>query len=56
MIVFPSVRAYQRATGLVSAMILVAVLMLPLACASVGQKRNLKKVKSEVEGTWILEE
>jgi hypothetical protein len=56
MIVFPSVRAYQRATGPVSAMILVAVLMLPLACASIGQKGKLNEVKSKVEATWILEE
>ena len=56
MIMFPSVKAHQRATSLFSAMILVALLMLPLACASVGQKQNLKKVKSEIEGTWILEE
>jgi len=37
-------------------MILVAVLMLPLACASIGQKGKLNEVKSKVEATWILEE
>ncbi len=56
MITFPSVRSHQRATSLFSAMILVALLMLPLACASVGQKRSLKKVKAEFEATWILDE
>ena len=56
MTLFPSIRAHQRATSLFSAIILVVLLILPLACASVGQKRNLKKVKSEVEATWILEE
>ena len=56
MVMLPSVRAHQRATSHLPTMILIALLMLPLACASVGQKRNLKKVKPEVEGTWILEE
>jgi hypothetical protein len=56
MIMFSSVREHQRAPSLVSAMILVAVLMLPLACASTGQKRRLNEVKSKVESVWILEE
>ena len=56
MVMLPSVRAHQRAASHLSTMILIALLMLPLACASVGQKQNLKKVKSEIEGTWILEE
>jgi hypothetical protein len=56
MILFPSAKTHQRATGLVSAMILVAVLVLPLACASIGKQRSLTKVKGEVEATWILEE
>jgi hypothetical protein len=37
-------------------MILVALLVLPLACASTGQQRRLDEVKSQVEATWILEE
>ncbi len=56
MIKFQSVRAHQRASSLSSAMILVALLMLPLACATIGKQRSLKKVKAEFEGTWILEE
>jgi hypothetical protein len=56
MIMLSSVKAHKRAASHLSTMILIALLMLPLACASVGQKRNLKKVKPEVEGTWILEE
>ena len=56
MVVFPSDRAQQRATGYLSNMILIVLLMLPLACASIGQKGKLNKVKSKVEATWILEE
>ena len=56
MVMFPSVRPHQRATSLFSALILVALLILPLACASTGQKRRLNEVKSKVEATWILEE
>ena len=56
MSIFPSVRKRQRATSHLSSMILVALLMLPLACASIGQKRRLNEVKSKVEATWILEE
>jgi hypothetical protein len=56
MIMLPTVKARQRVTGLFSAMFLVAFLMLPLACASFGQKRKLNEVKAKVEATWILEE
>jgi len=35
---------------------LVGLLVLPLACASFGQKKRLNEVKSKVEATWILEE
>ena len=56
MIMLPTVKARQRVTGLFSAMILIAVLMLPLACASISKQRNLSKVKGQVEATWILEE
>jgi len=56
MIKFQSVRAHQRATSLLSAMILVALLMLPLACATIGKQRSINKVKAEFEATWILEE
>ena len=56
MVMFPSVRPHQRATSLFSALILVVLLILPLACASTGQKRRLNEVKSKVEATWILEE
>jgi hypothetical protein len=55
MVMFPSVRAHQSATSFFSALILVALLILPLACASIGQKRRLNEVKSKVEATWILE-
>jgi hypothetical protein len=37
-------------------MISVALLLMPLACASTGQQRSLSEVKEEVEATWILEE
>jgi hypothetical protein len=53
---FPAVRPHQRATSLFSALILVALLILPLACDSTGQKQRLNEVKSKVEATWILEE
>ena len=56
MVMFSSVRAHQRATNLFSALILVALLILPLACASTGPKRRLGEVKAKVEATWILEE
>jgi hypothetical protein len=38
------------------ATILVGLLVLPLSCASFGQKRKLNEVKSKIEATWILEE
>jgi hypothetical protein len=56
MITTALVNSNQRAPSLVSAMILVALLMLPLACASIGQKGKLNEVKSKVEATWILAE
>ena len=56
MVMFRSVRPQQRTTSLFSALILVVLLVLPLACASTGQKRRLNEVKSKVEATWILEE
>ena len=46
----------QRARSLFSAILLFALLILPLACASISQKRRLNEVKSNVEATWILEE
>ena len=51
-----SVRRNQSAFRHFLAMILVGLLMLPLSCASLGQKRKLNEVKSKVEATWILEE
>ena len=45
-----------RGTFLIAALIMIALLMLPLACATIGQQRSLKKVKAEFEATWILEE
>jgi len=56
MIRFPSCKTHQRATSFFSAMLLGVLLMLPLACASIGQQRRLNEVKSKVEATWILEE
>ena len=56
MIMLPSVRAHKRAASHLSTMILLTLLMLPLACASIGQKGKLNEVKSKVEATWILEE
>ena len=56
MIKFRSVRAHQRVTSLLSAMILVALLMMPLSCASICKYRSINKVKAEFEATWILEE
>ena len=56
MIISPSVRAHLRATGYLSTMSLIVLLMLPLACASIGQKGKLNEVKSKVEATWILVE
>jgi len=56
MIKFLSVRAHQHVTSLLSAMIVTALLMMPLSCASIGKQQSLKKVKAKVEGTWILEE
>ena len=50
------VKTHQSSTSLLSALILVALLMLPLACASVGQKGKLNEVKSKVEATWILQD
>lgn len=51
-----SVRENQSASRHFLAIILVGLLVLPLACASFGQKRKLNEVKSKVEATWILEE
>jgi len=45
-----------RSTILITGLIMIALLVLPLACATIGQQRSLKKVKAKVEGTWILEE
>ena len=56
MIMLSSVRAHKRAASHLSTMILLTLLMLPLACASIGQQRRLNEVKSKVEATWILEE
>ena len=56
MIKFPSVRAHQSATSFFSAMILVALLVLPLACKPVDQQQSLNEVKAKFEATWILEE
>ena len=56
MIKFLSIRAHQRVKSIFSAMILVALLMLPLACATIGKQPSLNEVKAKVEGTWILEE
>ena len=56
MIMFRSVKTHQRAASRLSTMILITLLMLPLACASIGQKRRLNEVKAKVEATWILEE
>ncbi|NOQ42889.1 MAG: hypothetical protein GQ560_00340, partial [Dehalococcoidia bacterium] len=56
MIMLSSVKAHKRAASHLSTMILLTLLMLPLACASIGQKGKLNEVKSKVEATWILEE
>ena len=56
MVMFPSVRPHQRTTSFFLALILVVLLVLPLACASTGQKRRLNEVKSKVESVWVLEE
>lgn len=56
MIPFPSDRTNQIAASLFLPIILVVLLMLPLSCASFGQKRKLNEVKAKVEATWILEE
>jgi hypothetical protein len=56
MIRFLSVRANQSASRHFLAIILVGLLVLPLSCASFGQKRRLNEVKSKVEATWILGE
>jgi hypothetical protein len=56
MIKFLSVRAHQHVTNLLSAMILVALLMMPLSCAKISKQPSLKEVKAKIEGTWILEE
>jgi hypothetical protein len=55
MIKFLSVRAHQHVTSLLSAMIVTALLMMPLSCESIGKQPSLKEVKAKVEGTWILE-
>ena len=56
MITTTPVKTHQGSTSLFSALILVALLILPLACASIGQKGKLNEVKSKVEATWILED
>jgi hypothetical protein len=56
MIMFLSLRKNQSAASLFLPIILVVLLILPLSCASFGQKRKLNEVKSKVEATWILEE
>lgn len=53
---FPCNRAHQCFLSFFSAVVLIALLILPLACASFGQKRKLNEVKSKIEATWILEE
>ncbi len=53
---FPFGKIHQRTRSLFAAMISVALLVLPLACASVSKQRSLSEVKAEVEATWILEE
>ncbi len=56
MIMFPLVRASQRSASLFSGILLVALFILPMACASISQQRRLNEVKAKVEATWILEE
>ena len=56
MITTTPVKAHQPFTNLFSILILVALLMLPLACASIGKKGKLNEVRSKVEATWILED
>ena len=51
-----TVRELRLVKSLLSTMILVTLLILPLACASTGQKGKLNELKSKVEATWILEE
>jgi len=53
---FLSFEADQSAFRYFLAIILVSLLVLPLSCASFGQKRKLNEVKAKVEDTWILEE
>lgn len=50
------VKTHRRSATFLSAMILIALLVLPLSCASMGQKRKLNEAKSKVESVWILEE
>lgn len=45
-----------RGTSLIAALIMIALLMLPLSCATISKKPTPKEVKAKVEGTWILEE
>ena len=56
MILFPAVRTNRSARSLFLIMISVALLMMPVACASTGRQRSVSEVKEEVEATWILEE
>ena len=51
-----SVKTNQSASRHFLAIIFFIFLVLPLAYASLGQKRKLNEVKAKVEGTWILEE
>jgi hypothetical protein len=45
-----------RGTSLIAALIMIALLIMPLACATISKQPNLKEVKAKIEGTWILEE
>jgi hypothetical protein len=56
MIMLPSVRARKRTADHLLSMTLLVLLMLPLACASIGQEGKLNQVKSKVEATWILQD
>ncbi len=45
-----------RGTSLIAALIMIALLMMPLACATISKQPSLKEVKAKIEGTWILKE
>jgi hypothetical protein len=53
---FLSARARQRLPSLFSAIILVALFMLPMACATIDKEISFRNAKANFEGTWILEE